>query len=410
MRFKANPRISRRDLLRSAGVMGAGLALWSLPPWLHAAARVATGSRSKTLVVLFQRGAADGLNTVIPFTDPNYSKARPTVGLKYEKGSGVLDLDGHFGFHPSLAPLFPLWKSGHLAAIHCAGSPDETRSHFDAQDYMETGTPGVKGTSDGWLNRTVASFPSAGVDPLSAIAISARPPRILRGEIPVTSMTSLKEYTFTQGPQAAGTFEEMYSHSNGMLGKAGIATSDSIKKLQALLSASTGTQYTGYGNGYLGRSLSDLAAILKSGAEVKTAFVDIGGWDHHTGESYRLGSLLEDWGKALSAFWRDLGDKAGDVVVVSMTEFGRTVAENGSQGTDHGHGGVMFVLGGPVKGGKVYGKWAGLEREKLYEGRDLPVTTDFRQVLCEALGKHLGVKNQAAIFPGFKPGPSTGWI
>ena len=401
-----NPRLSRRDFLKTAATLSAGMALWALPPWLHAAAKMASNNKSKTLVVLFQRGAADGINTVIPFADPNYLKLRPSIGIK----SGVLDLDGSFGFHPSLAPLLPLWKEGHLAVVHSAGSPDNSRSHFDAQDYMETGTPGIKGTADGWLNRTVASFPKAGVDPLAAIAISARPPRILRGEIPVTSMTSLKEYTFSQGPDAAKTFEDMYSGSSGLLGKAGIATADSIKKLQSLITSTLGTSYAGYGNGYLGRALSDLAAILKSGAEVKVAFVDIGGWDHHTGESYRLGSLLEDWGKSLSAFWKDLGEKAKDVVVVSMTEFGRTAAENGSQGTDHGHGSVMFMLGGPVKGGKVYGKWSGLEKENLNEGRDLPVNTDFRQVLCEALGKHLGVKSESSIFPGFNPGPKLGWI
>ena len=411
MDSKYNPRLSRRDFIKSAGTFGAGLALWSLPSWLHAAAKMASGSNSKTLVVLFQRGAADGLNTVIPFMDPNYLKSRPTIGLKYASGgNGILDLDGRFGFHPSLAPLMPLWKEGHLAVVHSAGSPDSSRSHFDAQDYMETGTPGVKGTADGWLNRTVASFPKAGSDPLAALAISARPPRILRGDIPVTSMTSLKDYTFSQGTEAAKTFEDMYSQANGLLGKAGIATADSIKKLQSLLSTGSDPSYVGYGNGTLGHALSDLASILKSGAEVKVAFVDIGGWDHHTGESYRLGSLLEDWGKGLSAFWRDLGDKARDVVVISMTEFGRTVAENGAQGTDHGHGGVMFMLGGPVKGGKVYGKWDGLERENLNEGRDLPVNTDFRQVICEALGKHLDVKNESEIFPGFKPGPTLGWI
>jgi len=385
------------------------LALWSLPPWLHAAARMA--SRSKTLVVLFQRGAADGLNTVIPFTDPLYMKSRPSIGLKYSAGDdGILDLDGRFGFHPSLAPLVPLWKSGQLAVVHCAGSPNDSRSHFDAQDYMETGTPGVKGTADGWLNRAISSFPEAGMDPLSAIAISSRPPRILRGNVPVTSMTSLKDHSFVQGEDAAETFEAMYGGSKGLLGSAGAATTDSVKRLRSLLSSSAPAKYAGYGNGALPQALSDLARVLKSGAPVKVAFVDIGGWDHHIGQSYRLMDLLNQWGRGLSAFWRDLGDKANDVVVVSMTEFGRTVAENGSQGTDHGHGGVMFMLGGPVKGGKVYGKWSGLERESLYEGRDLPVTTDFRQVLGEALAKHLGVTDQAKIFPSFRPGSPVGWI
>jgi uncharacterized protein (DUF1501 family) len=203
----------------------------------------------------------------------------------------------------------------------------------------------------------------------------------------------------------------MYSGSEGLLGKAGIATVDSVKKLQGLpIPSSSTTRHLGYGDGPLSHALADLARILKSGAAVKVAFIDIGGWDHHTGESYRLQQLLTDWGKGLSAFWRDLDNKAKDVVLVSMTEFGRTVAENGSQGTDHGHGGVMFLLGGPVKGGKVYGKWPGLEKENLYEERDLAVTTDFRQVMSEALKKHLGVHNTQSIFPGFQPGHSLGWV
>ncbi|HVZ80341.1 MAG TPA: DUF1501 domain-containing protein [bacterium] len=402
-------KLSRRDFLKVSGAAGAGLALWSMPPWLHAAARAAApGSTHKTLVVILQRGAADGLNIVVPFNDPNYLSARPTIGLKYGSGQ-VVDLNGQFGFHSALEPLAPLFKDGHLAVVHAAGSPDSTRSHFDAQDYMETGTPGNKGTSDGWLNRVASCLPHPGEDPLMALAISPKPPRILRGPIPVTSMTSLKDYDFTQGDTTADAFAAMYSGTH-FLSKAGKATADSVKRLKSLLAASTGSGFVGYGNGPLSHALSDLAKVLKSGAEVRVAFIDIGGWDHHTGEEYRLKELLTDWGKALSAFWKDLDAKAQDVVLVSMTEFGRTVEENGSRGTDHGHASAMFVMGGPVQGGKVYGPWPGLERENRYENRDLAVTTDFRTVLSEALSGHLRVGGLPRIFPGFTPGKHVGFL
>lgn len=402
-------KLSRRDFLKVSGAAGAGLALWSLPPWLHAAARAASpGSAHKTLVVILQRGAADGLNIVVPFNDPNYLSARPTIGLKYGSGQ-VLDLNGQFGFHSALEPLAPLFKDGHLAVVHAAGSPDGTRSHFDAQDYMETGTPGNKGTADGWLNRAASCLPHAGEDPLTALAISPKPPRILRGPIPVTSMTSLKDYDFTQGDTTADAFAAMYSGTN-FLSKAGKATADSVKRLKSLLAASTPSGFVGYGNGPLSHALSDLAKVLKSGAEVRVAFIDIGGWDHHTGEEYRLKELLTDWGKALSAFWKDLDAKAKDVVLVSMTEFGRTIEENGSRGTDHGHASAMFVMGGPVRGGKVYGQWPGLERENRYENRDLAVTTDFRTVLSEALSGHLRVGGLSRVFPGFVPAKNVGFL
>jgi len=410
MEIPNHANISRRDFLKLSGAAITGLAYWTLPPWLHAAARMA-GGKSKTLVVIFQRGAADGLNILIPFNDPLYQKARPTIGLNY-LGGGVLDLNGSFGLHPSMAPLLPLWQSGQLAFVHAAGSPNNTRSHFDAQDNMESGTPFEKGTSDGWLNRSLSCMPSPGTDPLCAIALSARQPRILRGKFPVTSIEDLKTYGFAHGPSDPNALEAMYDDSsNGLLAQAGKQTFETVRRVQDLLKTGPApSDKAGYSYGDFNRSLSDLARILKSGANVKAAFLDIGGWDHHNNEYYRLEYLLREWSLGLSAFWRDLGDKAADVVLVSMTEFGRTVAENGSRGTDHGRGGVMFLMGGPVKGGKVYGKWPGLETENLEDGRDLKVTTDFRQVLSEALAGHLGIKRQASVFPGFKPGPALGWI
>jgi uncharacterized protein (DUF1501 family) len=274
---------------------------------------------------------------------------------------------------------------------------------------METGTPGNKGTADGWLNRACSCFPHAGEDPLAALAISAKPPRILRGNLPVTSMTSLKDYGFTQGDSTADAFAAMYA-GTGFLSKAGQATADSVKRLKGLLASSGTSSFVGYGNGPLSHALSDLARVLKSGAGVKVAFIDIGGWDHHIGEDYRMKELLTDWGKALSAFWKDLDAKAQDVLLVSMTEFGRTIEENGSRGTDHGHGSLMFLMGGPVKGGKVYGKWPGLERENRYENRDLAVTTDFRTVLSEAMSGHLRIGGLSRVFPGFVPAKGLGFL
>ncbi len=404
------PNLSRRDFLKLSGAAMAGLAYWSMPPWLHAAASL-SASKSKTLVVLFQRGAADGLNILVPFKDPLYQKARPTLGLAYA-GGGVLDLDGSFGLHPSLAPLLPLWKSGQLAFVHAAGSPNPTRSHFDAQDNMESGTPFNKGTSDGWLNRSLTCLPSAGTDPLCAIAFSARQPRILQGGFPVASIDNLENYGFTHGPMDLDALQRMYGDASGsLLSKAGRQTFDTVSRVRDILKSSPAApESAGYGYGDFNHRLSDLARILKSGAGVKAAFLDIGGWDHHNEEGYRLDYLLREWSKGLAAFWRDLGDKASGVVMVSMTEFGRTLAENGARGTDHGRGGVMFLMGGPVKGGKVYGKWPGLETENLEDGRDLKVTTDFRQVLSEVLAGHLGIQRQASVFPDFNPGPALGWI
>lgn len=412
MENQNNHPLSRRDFLKVSGTVMAGLAYWSMPPWLHAAARL-TSNKSKTLVVVFQRGAADGLNILVPFNNPLYQKARPTLGLSYSAGGhSVLDLNGSFGLHPSMAPLLPLWQSGQLAFVHAAGSPNPTRSHFDAQDNMESGTPFNKGTSDGWLNRSLSRMPSPGSDPLCAIAFSARQPRILQGGFPVASIDNLESYGFTHGPMDLGALEKMYTGgANSLLSMAGGQTFQTVQRVQDLLKSSQpAPEKAGYGYGDFNHRLSDLARILKSGADVKVAFLDIGGWDHHNHEDYRLDYLLREWSQGLSAFWRDLGDKASDVVMVTMTEFGRTVAENGSRGTDHGRGGVMFLMGGPVKGGKVYGKWPGLETENLEDGRYLKVTTDFRQVLSEALSGHLRLKNLATVFPDYKAGPSLGWI
>ncbi len=406
-------RLSRRDFLKISGTAAAGLAFHSLPRWAWAAASAAPSSSSKVLVVLFQRGAADGLNIVVPFNDPIYRKSRPTIALGLPgQDKGVLDLDGQFGLHPAMTPLLPLWKSGQFAVVQAAGSPDGTRSHFDAQDNMETGTPGIKTTPDGLLNRSMQDLPKRPKSSLAAVAVSPRLPRILRGDFPVTTFTNMQSYRFFGGPGEEATFEQMYEQSiDQLLSGAGKETRDSVDALQKILGdGAQKAEDVGYPKSKESQGFFQLARIIKAKAGLKVGFVDIGGWDDHVQEENRLQKGLADLGGAIAAFYRDLGDQANDVLLVSMTEFGRTLVENGNRGTDHGHASVMMLFGGGVKGGKVYGRWPGLEPENLFENRDLQVTTDFRQVLSEALSGHLGIQDQTQIFPAFQAGTPVGFL
>ena len=399
--------ITRRIFLRNSALAVVGTA--AVPSFLTRAAfgAVESGTRTRRLVVIFQRGAADGLNIVVPHGEPQYYAMRPSINIPRK---AVLDLDGFFGMHPSLAPFQPLWKQRHLAIVHAAGSPDSTRSHFDAQDFMETGTPGVKATEDGWLNRSLRNLPRPQNSPFRAIALGPSVPRILNGSEPTVAMNNINDFAVggrSQKPSpAASAFEAMYDHSSdSVLHGTGEETFDAVKMLR---SADPG-KYTPapgavYPRGRFGDSLRQLAQLIKANLGVQVAFADIGGWDHHVNEGAvegQLANVLGDFSQALAAFWTDLGDLGEDTVVVTMSEFGRTARENGNRGTDHGHANVMFVLGGPVKGGRVYGRWPGLDQSQLYEGRDLALTTDFRQVIGEAVVRHMGNKNLGEVFPGF---------
>ncbi len=410
---KDSIKLSRRDFLKVSGTVAAGLAFHTLPRWAWAVASAAPYSNGKVLIVLFQRGAADGLNIVVPYNDPNYQKSRPTIGLgEPGQDKGVLDLDGRFGLHPALEPLLPLWKSGNYAVVQAAGSPEGTRSHFDAQDNMETGTPGVKTTPDGWLNRSLLAFSQRPKSSLAAVAVTPRLPRILRGDFPVTTFNNMQSYRFFGGAGEEATFDQMYEQSvDQLLSGAGKETRESVDALQKILAdGPQKAEDAGYPKSKESQSFFQLARIIKAKAGLRVGFVDIGGWDDHVQEENRLQRGLTDLGGAIAAFYKDLGDQAGDVLLVSMTEFGRTLQENGNRGTDHGHASVMMLFGGGVKGGKVYGRWPGLEPENLFEGRDLQVTTDFRQVLTEALTNHLGILDVSGIFPGFQPGTPVGFL
>ncbi len=372
----------------------------------------ATGKRR--LVVIFQRGAADGLNIVVPHAESGYYSMRPTIAIPRQQ---VIDLDGFFGLHPAMSSFKPLWDQGHLAIVHAAGSPDATRSHFDAQDYMESGTPGLKSTEDGWLNRAIREGEAAKApSPFRAIALGSALPRMLSGTAPAVAVSNVNDFGVGgRGPAAqpvANTFEAMYAQSvDSVLHGTGQETFDAVK----MLKAADPSKYmpapgANYPRGPLGNALRQVAQLMKADLGVEVAFSDVGGWDHHVNEGSVQGQIAQrvgDLAQAMSAFWIDLGDLAESTVVVTMSEFGRTARENGNRGTDHGHANVMFVMGGPVKGRRVYGRWPGLAPEQLYEGRDLALTTDFRTVLSELVYKHLGNRNLNSVFPGFTANPNS---
>src|SRR5258706_1420865 len=401
--------ITRRVFIRNSALAVAGTA--AVPGFLARAAMGGSelGLRTKRLVVIFQRGAADGLNIVVPHGEPQYYAMRPNINIPRK---AVIDLDGFFGLHPSLASFRPLWKQRQLAIVHAAGSPDPSRSHFDAQDFMEAGTPGVKATEDGWLNRSLHSLPlQTQRTPFQAIAMGPSIPRILSGLEPAIAMNNVDDFSVggrnPKGSPAASAFEAMYDHSvDTVLHGTGEETFDAVKMFKSAdPSKYRPSPNANYPRGRFGESLRQLAQLIKANLGVQVAFADIGGWDHHVNEGATEGQIahvLSEFSQSLAAFWIDLGDLGEDTVVVTMSEFGRTARENGNRGTDHGHANVMFVLGGPVKGGKVYGRWPGLDQSQLYEGRDLALTTDFRLVLSEVVSQHLGNINLNQVFPGFE--------
>jgi len=344
--------------------------------------------------------------------DPAYRAARPTIALA-PPGSdgGVLRLDDVFGLHPALAPLLPLWSERTLAIVHAAGLPGATRSHFDAQDFCESGTPGTKSTADGWLNRAVqrASGPEGA---FRVVAVQPTLPRMLVGDAPAVAMSSLGQFRLPAGPGGSGAFDALYAQAvDTALRTTGMETFEALREAGsaklAQLPPDNGAQY---GTAPIARRLQDVARLIRSGVGLQVAVTDMGGWDTHVGEGAEKGQLatrLSELGGALAAFARDLGARWGDTRVVVMTEFGRTARENGNRGTDHGTASMMLVLGGGVRGGRVLGGYRGMDRAQLFEERDLAIGTDVRSVLWESARAQLGVRDAAAVFPGFSPGPSV---
>ena len=404
--------VNRRIFLRNSALAMVGIG--SAPLWLQRAALAddAPTRRKKVLVAIFQRGAADGLNIVVPHAEQRYYDLRPSISVPRPnpaaQADSAIDLDGFFGLHPSLAPLKPLWDRQQLAIVHAAGSPDPTRSHFDAQDYMESGTPGLKATTDGWLNRALPTA-TGKVSPVRAISLGPVLARSLKGDNNAVAVENLNNFT-VRDAAASKVLESMYgSTQDRILGGTGRETFDAVALLQSIQK----TPYqpaagANYPKGKFGDSLRQIAQLIKADVGVEVAFADLGGWDHHLNEVGpkasvgQLANRLGEFGSSLAAFYEDLGDRMEDVVVVTMSEFGRTAKENGNRGTDHGHANAMFVMGGPVKGGKVYGKWPGLAQEQLYEERDLALTTDFRDILSEAVCTHLGNASLKSVFPNYE--------
>ncbi len=410
--------MNRRFFIRNGGIALASLGALNLAPSFLQRTAFATkadrltGGRRKTLIAIFQRGAVDGLNMVVPFGERAYYDLRPSIAIAKPvagNAEAAINLDGFFGLHPALAPLKPFWESKRLAIVHAVGSPDNTRSHFDAQDYMESATPGVKSTADGWLNRYLQSKADPDARVFRAVSMTQTMPRVLQGKAPTLAISNLNDFTIRAGRSSAsvqGGFEQIYDQTlNDSLGGTGKETFEAVNYLKQVNPAQyqpqNGAQYprTPFGN-----RLLQIAQLIKAGVGLEVAFADLGGWDTHVNEGNargQLGNLLQQFGSSIAALYTDLGARMDDVVILTMSEFGRTARENGNRGTDHGHANGMFVLGNAVRGGKVYGQWPGLKSDQLNEGRDLALTTDFRDVFGEVAARHLGASNLSAVFPGY---------
>lgn len=396
--------MQRRDFFHSMA-LGASLVL---PVGRSAWAATGDAPTRQKLVIVMLRGAVDGMNVVAPVGDPNYAVLRPTIGLaRAGQEGGALDLDGYFGLHPALAPLMPLWQQKKLAFVHASGSPDATRSHFDAQDYMESATPGVKGTPDGWMNRLLTELPGAST-PSRALSIGALMPRILSGPAAAANLANGAAATradVLDRPAVGSAFDQMYAgHA-----RFGRAYADGREVHREVMAASMSKEMAAADNGAplpngFPNDAARLATLMRNNGKIQMAFVALGGWDTHIrqgGATGQLAGRLSPLAVGLATLAERLGPMFDDTTVVVMSEFGRTARENGNGGTDHGRGNAMWIMGGRVAGGKVYGDWKGVGDAALNEGRDLPVTTDFRVVLAQIAEKHLrlGDKQLSRLFP-----------
>ena len=418
--------MQRRQLLQAA--TAAGLTWSAVGRTAFAATAPQAGQQlpgNKRLIVVFLRGAVDGLSVVVPYSEGAYYQQRSSIALaRPGEDGGVLDLDGHFGLNPNLAPLMPLWQSGKLAFVHASGSPDPTRSHFDAQDYMESGTPGRKGTPDGWLNRLLGAEPPvptpAGTHASVTRGISAGAtlPRIWAGANPVANIANgarATKPTLLDRPQVSRAFDALYSGDDAMSKAYRESQQSRAEVADAMSPAAMDHEQMVANNGApLPNGFPDdaarLATLMRRDPNVQIAFLALGGWDTHVNQGGAKGQLagrLQPLGQGLAELATRLGPTFDDTTILVISEFGRTARQNGTGGTDHGHGNVMWALGGNIAGGKVYGRWPGIAASSLNEGRDLAVTTDFRQVLAGVCAYNLGLSDRklAEVFPGFDAAP-----
>jgi uncharacterized protein (DUF1501 family) len=420
--------VNRRVFLKQGALafvcMGAGPS-WG-PSFLRStafAADLGSSASNKVLICIFQRGAVDGLSMVVPYGDPYYYQSRSDISLAAPSANrgdnNVLDLDGYFGLNPALAPLHPLFQQGHLAAIQACGSPNASRSHFESQDFMEAGTVDDRSVSDGWLNRLIGCCPedaAAKKTAFRAVSMTSNTPRSLQGEQDSLSIRDLDTFGLAgdvsiplAGPSGTTSgFESMYGTAvDTVLHGTAKESFDALDMLKSVRSGPyTPANGAAYPQGAFGRNLKQIAQLIKANVGLQIAFAEIGGWDTHANQGNGKGQLANNLGtfsKALAALHQDLGDRMSDVVVVTMSEFGRTVHQNGNRGTDHGHGTCFFTMGGSVKGGKVYGDWPTLAPDKLFQNRDLAITTDYRQVFAEISSKHFNVAQASMpkLFPNY---------
>jgi uncharacterized protein (DUF1501 family) len=404
---------SRRYFVKSGAM--AMLSLGFAPSFMARAA-AAADSRRRLLIAIFQRGAVDGLNMVVPYGEADYYRLRPSIAVaRPGAADGAIALDEFFGLHPRMAPLKPLWDNRSLAIVHAAGSPDRTRSHFDAQDYMETATPGVKSTRDGWLNRYLQAS-SSDVTPLRGVALARQMPRSLQGRAPSLAFGGVDAFDVRGGMDSQRSFETAYAGADNPLlrgtAKDAFEAMRTVRSIGAPYRPAAGVEYP---RTPFGQALQEIARLAKADVGLEVAFAESGNWDHHANEGAADGQIaqrLDDLARGLAALAADLGDRMADTVILTMSEFGRTVKENGNRGTDHGHGNAMMAIGGPVKGGRIYGRWPGLRDDQRFEGRDLAVTTDFRDVFGEIVTGHLGLSRDALanVFPGHAPGAPLGLV
>jgi uncharacterized protein (DUF1501 family) len=408
---------SRRVFVKSGAM--AMLSLGFAPSFLARTVEAAQ-SRRRLLVAIFQRGAVDGLNMIVPYGEAEYYRLRPSIAVaRPGAADGAIALDEFFGMHPRMAPLKPLWDNGSLAIVHASGSHDHTRSHFDAQDYMETATPGVKSTRDGWLNRYLqasaaaeaAADKSADTSPLRGVAVARQMPRTMQGRAPALAFGGVDAFELRGGMDAQRSVREAYAGAANPLLTG--AARDAFQAMETLRSTGTYRPAAGveYPRSPFGQAMQEIARIAKADVGLEVAFAESGNWDHHVNEGGAQGVIagrLDDLSRGIAALAADLGDRMADTVILTMSEFGRAAAENGNRGTDHGHGNAMMAIGGPVKGRQVYGRWPGLRADQRFEGRDLAVTTDFRDVFSEVVVSHLGLSRDALarVFPGYAGGRS----
>ncbi len=401
--------MKRRNFLLHTGLFSA-TAIASLSSTAWVARSAVPNSNEKRLIVIFLRGAVDGLNIVVPYTETAYYQGRPGIAIPQPlKDGGVLDLDGQFGLHPALAPLMPFWHQRNLAFVHASGSPDPTRSHFDAQKYMESGTPGNGHTGDGWLNRLLAEV--AQKTPIQAVTVGETTPWIFYGRMPVANLASGRgadRKLPIDRPQVAAAFDKLYqgnsslsqTYREGRMARQAIMNDlDEETKM-----ANNGAPLP---DGFAGDA-QRLGQLMVSDPRVELGFMALGGWDTHVNQGGSKGQLagnLEKLGAGLAVLANSLGSVYQNTAIVVMSEFGRTVHQNNDGGTDHGHGNVMWILGGKVRGGKVYGQWPGLATNQLYQGRDLAITTDFRDVISAVLENHLHLNDSqlSRVLPSYVP-------